>query len=868
MSEFTLGSNPAIADVLLALQKMDRETKIPNQKNIKLILSVINVLPEFYYSLSQDKDSARLLKSGFTSLSSLSILVQVISQENSHLADYPSSEPGKLKLRILITFLSTLLTEGVVERVYKPVENFFGYEKEVCALFASGKLLSTLSESYVRLGDKSGSWMWITDPQKYILFLSREICLSLVAKKRPWLMKFCEQVLSLEHSHLIFTHLITPKSLFNFKGQIVRQYTDHFTWKAKIITVFLRYISIQFLNPLLDSGSVVHKRVSGSAFLMKELVESSQYSLMLNALLSETSNTSLRRSLIVWIVEQDKQMNAFDFTFKIWGDAITVNNVSVTKQKVQTEVLFLLLPYLDYTTVTEFLESADYLQSISNRLQASSSTLRFMGMSFAQAINERYSSSSLSFNDVDGFTEIYKSYSKFSELNDRVSSLKDLWENLSSSIAAEVTATPMHELSNSKPSILKIFKVDGDDESEGSDSDEDEFIPYALTSDESEDSDDDPTLIRKRIGAPVYLVDLVKYFATNDESKSYSMQKAALVHGPSLIFRKSMFGKELESNAVELTMLICGLKDNYKTEDFQNLKLHNMIALVIGSPKVAGPKLVEQVAFGDYSLQERLMILSSIALGALYLSGDRSGEFDFIKENEFSSKTLPSAAHERFIATSNLSVFDRDRGTLKVNNVIHDLQRSMISDTAPKAVSEISNNPGIIRISRKLQLEREKVSKTVTANNLIKVAGDSLFFPLVAGWPSFYRLTTRNPFSSILISQYIKCLTVILRSSFPAATNILDMSVAFYELLATVQSNTSSEVMEAYFTALMVIIDVNESELLLNRLSKHLMELHDFLQITWASIVDRNTQSLVAALIFKLSGLLKKWREMLIGNYF
>jgi telomere length regulation protein len=89
----------------------------------------------------------------------------------------------------------------------------------------------------------------------------------------------------------------------------------------------------------------------------------------------------------------------------------------------------------------------------------------------------------------------------------------------------------------------------------------------------------------------------------------------ALKSAPHLIRQKATFGTELTDHADQLARLLMGMQDSFDMEGFQEMRLAGLVAVVAGAPDVV-EYIVETFFSGDLSIQQRLILLSALGLGA------------------------------------------------------------------------------------------------------------------------------------------------------------------------------------------------------------------------------------------------------------
>lgn len=545
-------------------------------------------------------------------------------------------------------------------------------------------------------------------------------------------------------------------------------------------------------------------------------------------------------------------------------------SIETNKTVAQTEILLLIIPHLTVSYIKQTTQSPAFLEGVSNRLQAMRPKLRFMGMAFATALTARDDSSPrLKLDEVDGFDEEYNNWKPLLDIHDVVATDESCWDDLNDSqeIATENSQLiPERESGDSEEENPHQSGLESETEEEG------EFRPFAIIDDGSEDSDDDPTVRREKVRPPVYMIDLIAYFNDSNESTSAQKHKVALMHATKIILRKADYGQELATTSKELAQVLCGLRNNFGLNDFDQQKMNAMIALCVTAPETVSPLHAEYVTFGDYSLQERLIMLSSIALAALHLSGKSTYNFEVSREDMFPSRLLPPDIHARFALEKDYPQDLGRFGLSYIENSVRAIKSSSLRESVTNAIENAdTSKSGEIFVSRRLQTERDQrggKNLAVQKNSLAKIAGQSFFFPLASRWKSFTSTLSRNAFGEMLLAHYVKTMAIILNSSYPAATDIFDMSSELMIIISTIRRDTGEpSVLEAIFTSILVIMDVNEEASLIQYFSKQFLEIKEYLEASWEGIGAEDVRNLAAGLLVKISEMVNKWQRRLVGEY-
>ena len=222
-----------------------------------------------------------------------------------------------------------------------------------------------------------------------------------------------------------------------------------------------------------------------------------------------------------------------------------------------------------------------------------------------------------------------------------------------------------------------------------------------------------------------YIRDLL---AGLQDTENFDRHRLALQHAENLIRRKANFGSEVTEHIEELATQLIGLDDKYEIEDFQQLRLNSMIAVLLADPPKMGPWFSATFFNGDYSMDQRVSILSTIGLGTRELAGLSKEDSSLAKINQlqadtFPSKKLPDRLHRIYAAES-----------APVNKLSSTLESSILRPIAAEAADKLTG-PNALKVrtfSSRLSTESRK--HRVIPNQLAKVVADAFFLPLVGRW--------------------------------------------------------------------------------------------------------------------------------------
>ncbi|GJJ13190.1 hypothetical protein Clacol_007441 [Clathrus columnatus] len=333
-------------------------------------------------------------------------------------------------------------------------------------------------------------------------------------------------------------------------------------------------------------------------------------------------------------------------------------HVSTINEEDMTSLLLMTLAAIPRSSnvATQLSLSSSFISSISTFLSHSDISIRQCGMLVAEIVAERCNQK-LNFDGWDGsgeHLEWVQSLRKWT--NDWGRSAFDSEESKADiSISKEIAVHP-EGTSDLGTEALPGGMVDSDDDSlSGYSSSHRSSRPPSPTPSELDEMEKDPTLRvgqSKPIPKPVYLAQLVSLFrkSNNEEKDTADIIEVILSSAELLIRRKKGFGYELEENAVELTIALLMLRNNYDMEDFNEKRQAALVALVECCPKKTAQTLVEQFFTNQYSTTDRLTMLTALAFGARTLAGLVASPTpgSSYPKIAFPSKLLPPALHHRY----------------------------------------------------------------------------------------------------------------------------------------------------------------------------------------------------------------------------
>ncbi len=202
----------------------------------------------------------------------------------------------------------------------------------------------------------------------------------------------------------------------------------------------------------------------------------------------------------------------------------------------------------------------------------------------------------------------------------------------------------------------------------------------------------------------------------------------ALSTASNLIRRKVAFGTEVSDNIDELASILVGLGDKWEMENFQQMRLQGMIAVLTAEPLNMGQWFSRTFYNGDYSVGQRASVLTVLGLGARELAG--LGKEDAAltganatAESSFPSKRLPDKLHKIYALEA-----------APMNALSSRLEKTMIQPMAAEVADKFSG-PNALKVrtfSSRMAVEKKRTKPI--PNALAKVVADGFFFPLTGRW--------------------------------------------------------------------------------------------------------------------------------------
>jgi telomere length regulation protein len=566
------------------------------------------------------------------------------------------------------------------------------------------------------------------------------------------------------------------------------------------------------------------------------------------------------------------------------GQIISSSHLSIAyTTPVQAQVLLLIAGYIHRNaplSLTMIIRSGAHLNVVSNRLAASSPRARFLGMVIGEALSSLVDKEDkmMDFKVDEMKTDEANWYKSLVHVSDSIGSLEPLTKGVVASKQEPAhiprkLAKPVVQSANSK--IISIEEIETDEE----ESDDSGLTPYTKPDSDVEDSDDDPTLItRNRPTAPVYIRDLILFFR---DTENYDKQKLALSTAASLIRRKANFGTEVTAHAEELAALLTGLQDKYDMENFQDMRLQGMIAVLLALPLKMGQWFSKTFFDGDYSISQRAAVLTTLGLGARELGGFGPEDASLtvakpLLSTSFPSKVLPPKMHKVYAQSSKLS---KDEHLTPLSTLSTNLENTMIAPLATSLADKLTG-PSILKIRTfSSRMAVEKARTKPTTNALAKVVAEGYFFPLTGRFfmhlKAYGSSSSNNiTFQPYLLTLFIKTLALLLHASGPSTLSLPQMTSEFWDLLLGIRGQSIGDitVMEALLFGFLTILEVNsDKRALVDSFGRQMMETREWVEEVFDRMgsgggeEDERVRMLAAGVLVRIGEVAEKYQALLMG---
>ncbi|KAL5364556.1 telomere length regulation protein-domain-containing protein [Aspergillus floccosus] len=936
-----LRSNPDIdqlAQLLVCIDPSNKDRpathfdlRVASPATAQILNALVSVTAPDHWELLVTKTkgsrtgAAKVRASLLRCLSSVAGVSCLLAQIRSLIALFrASSEKAKasgsqIQLRNILSVVSALLEpKDFCLRLYTNIEALYANAtqkqiawKEFLSLIAASRVLSTAAEALSLLEESEQTMIsWIGDGYRYASWLGANIC-HMASKPEhdnvdAWkaLASLMGRALSLGYTDQlvreVYTGLLVNKALST-------QYNSLFdnlrpTEQVAFLEASLRDIEKKYFSTEL-SGSTTQGSISpvvcAVAGLCSSLVgnrpqlQGQLIDWLAKGQGGSIQTSGLRRALIAGFGDnEDLTRTLFTKSLKQSNDKFYIKHAPLRSQEANTQVILLAagsLKRLNHWAIKELGHSGVFLNTVSNRLAASSTKARFLGMIIGTAVSRLVEKpgKEMKFGLDEMESEEALWYLSLLEVNDSIGSLESLRapQNLPTLQKSATKTPPASTTRQQTAKIVSIEEID-DAATELSD-DEDDLIPYEKPDEDPSDSDDDPTLIqRNKPTAPIYIRDLITYLRDTENVERYEL---ALTTAPSLIRRKTGFGTELAENIEELALVTVGLQEQSKLFKFHEYRLQSMIALIVSNPLKMGRWFSAMFFDGDLSQVQRSAVLTALGLSARELAGTGQQDAETLglpalPDSTFASKKLPANLE---------ALYTKDESP--ISSLSKKISQASLQPLAANA-ADAASGPNALKVrtfSSRMEVEqkrqqREAQRQKSTVKDLHKVLSEGFFFPLKGRFEmmliqfSSSTSPSYNPFFvPHILCLFIQTLTLILSTMGPHNPFLPTLTHETLSFLLSLYSRPISDdlsVLSALLSLFLAVIDLNVAsgssgeERLVTEYATQVLELHEWT----GEVFDRTPavqgddpreqlRMLAAGVMVKLGEVTERYQGRLMG---
>lgn len=523
-----------------------------------------------------------------------------------------------------------------------------------------------------------------------------------------------------------------------------------------------------------------------------------------------------------------------------FSDPSLIKSESISRQISRANLLLCLVSKVSVAELERLLHERAFLDAVSNRLGSFLNNVKALGVILADAVCQ-YSGQPKIFKMPDGGLE--------GNYNDWIGDEAVCLGNTLAIPQADVAWTLLDVSNEVEDSVEEVFPHTH--ETPASQVAE-RLKQHQIDSDDELD-DDDPTVARKQhVVAPLYVKDLLTYLTVDvvKDSAAYEKRRLVLTTTPILLRQKASFGNEVSFFAEDLYVELVALTNHFEEDDFDTLRLNAMIAVLASFP-YAAKRAVQLLGTGDYSLQQRMCILSSLSLAARDIKGLHDEVVVASYRGKLQTKQLPEALHHKFASQTEQPI---------ATGIEHLIQNDLID----KVSESFPSSGQILRISKKLTTANSKQPQPLVTQspfNIAKLVAPQFFYPLVSVWHGIGGEISIGHYSTILTAHYIQTFTILLHCAYPVAVELNDMIREYILILTPLTIQVTLEqiqLIESVVTALLLICDISDEELLTKTHYNELTILLNWLTQIWEGIIDDRVKSLSAGLLLRLNQILER----------
>ncbi|KAF2085630.1 hypothetical protein K490DRAFT_67513 [Saccharata proteae CBS 121410] len=886
----------------------------PSPVAAQIVGTLVNtIIPDYWQSLVSADEHSQDVHLLLNCVKNISGLGAIIARLRTLMQDAQLQNRHGNKKEIVFEQIKDLLT--VLERLMR--DSTFVYElwrgidmpasaptqhkllwREFIALTASGRILSVAAhaESFLKDANIPISDTWLTRGTAYSQWSGRNV--ASFVRKIAVLTQESNTAWADAAAYLGKCFTLGYNS--NLVGELLSAFIEQNLGTEDALQKLLERLQPhekrQFLNVTLDMISREYLRTSNSSpnDLLKPSKEIAGSSALLTAI--TMGNGGLRDYMVQWLTnvattgasgtlsvrraalsslrdDEDKMVQVLERSLEQFGDELFIKHTPILSQEAMAQVLLISCGYLHRSQpmlLFTLARSSTQTRGMSNRVAASSPRARFLGMVVGMAMSDLVDKpdNRLKFEFDESEDADARWFMQLTKIDDKIGSISNIrhtstqaTESMPIRPSASKKMQNEHTKSNPQPPAVggpRIIEI-----LDESDSDDD-LVPYSKPDSDPEDDSEDPTLVqRNKPTAPVYIRDLLSGLR---DTENYDRHQLALSTAAGLIRRKSTFGKEVTDNIEELASALVGLNDQFELENFQEMRQKALIAVLLAQPRLMGQWLARSFFSGDFSISQRVTMLTTMGLGARELAGFKNEDDEATAAKDaFPSKRLPKRL-QQFYATD----------TSPLDSISGRLRQNMLSPLALDAADKLSG-PNALKVRTfSSRMEVEKKRKKPIANELAKIVAQNFFFPLTAGWIAHSQAlgNTNIYYSPQILPTYLKTLAILIHASGPSTLSLPQMTSELWDLLLSLRTTALSDpvVLEALLFAFLTLLEINEDQhRLVQEHSKELLETHEWVKMVFERLgggdkEGERARMLAAGVLVRCGEVVEKYQRALMGD--
>ncbi|ENH61189.1 DNA replication checkpoint protein tel2 [Fusarium oxysporum f. sp. cubense race 1] len=778
--------------------------------------------------------------------------------------------------------------------------------QKLASILTNGQIVSIAAEALEAMGrDQVDDGVhWIADGLRYSRWVGNAIVSWVHSSPEPDGMTFaCElfqKSLSLHHSETLIKIAIDGLLLSkrNSISTFIQLALSQHRTSKKVFHILLQHLSQKYLNRLSLEDTHPDDKVSAVARLLMEVAlnDETRRDVLINWCASSSGagvgdGVGIRRAVVAALAQDREAITAvLEKSIAQFGDELYIRHSAMLQQDAHAQILLLAAGYVHRVSpmkLTLLMRVGTYMNTISNRIGSTQPRAQFLGLVVGESLSALIDDKKqrLDFKMGQTETEEAQQLKSLTKVSDRVGPIDPiLFDHAIETVPQKrKPSTPSEALQKKakqkKKPVVTEAKPKAIIEEIDSSEEDDDLAPYSKDSD-PEDSDDDATLVqRNKPKPPVYIRDLISYFR---DSESYDKQLLALQTAPILIRRKANYGTEVSFHADELAGLLVGIQDKFEIENFDDLRLHGMVALVVSQPKTMAPWFARTFFEGDYSLHQRTSILVTLGLSARELAGFEVSQYQ--SAAAFPSKRLPEKMEQLYIGSVN------DSSTLPssqlkalpstaLENISQSLTSSFLAPLAAEA-ADANTGPDILKLqsftARYKSKSSSKPRMRAIPNTTAALLATSFFSPLTAHFQVALRSAKPIILNHALLALYLQTLGIVVHAAGPSTLSLPQLTAELWDLLLGVRVHVFGDLgaMKGWLVAMASLLEVNGGSMrrLCETQGREVMETREWVAMVFDKTrgedggEENEVKMLAAGVLIRLGEAIERYQALLMGD--